>query len=310
MSEKRINRKQLWLWIAAAMIAPLTASAAGQSWVTVGITAAVCTALSCTLHFQIDINVEWSRWFCGLQWLWSAAALGHILDDVPLAWPQAEHPAWIVLILLLAALWSVRQGSEACSRVGATLFWIVGILMAVVCAAAVKDVRLEYIKPKLRIPDTNIFFVLLIPCAAILLPRREKGGPWILMAGVGVAALAVSFLTAGVLSPELAEALSNPFHEVSRTLTLSGAAQRFESLVSAGLTVSWVLLLCLLLSVAAEMWERAFPGKWGAAACAAAAVGIRLCGLRINAVLMAAGSVVFWGLLPVLAQGIGQRKKL
>lgn len=306
-----IEKRQLSAWTLAAMIAPLATVMAGQPWVSGGITAAACMTLCWTLHRQIQEDALWPAWFCVVQWLWATLALSQILGYLPETWPRAEAPDLIVIVLLLAALWAAWSGTEPCARAGTVMFWIVGALMAGVFAAALQDVRMENLSPRFRNPDTGIFFILLIPCMAVLLPRREKSGPTVLAVSAALLAIAVPGLTAGVLSPKLAESSSNPFYELSRTISFSGAAQCFEALVSAGLTVSWFLLLCLFLAVCGEM-AKYVAARWARCGMAVSALGaavLYLYDLKINETMMAVGGVLLWGLLPVLSQGIGGRKK-
>lgn len=305
MNENSISDRQRYAWVMTAMIAPLAAVTAGQSWVTVGIVASLCAALCGTVVNQVTED-KWPKWFMLAQWLWATAALGQMLRFIPKVWPQAEHPEFLVVILLAAALWASRSGAEANARTGTVFTWIVGILMVLVFGAAAKDIRVENITAGLDIPDAEIFFVLMIPGIAVFLPgrsgKRSKG----FAAAITFLAVLIPFLTAGVFSRTLAGKMENPFWELSRTLTFSGAAQRFESLVSAGLTISWFLLMSLILCVANRLW----PARGGAALCAGGALILYLFDMRISPSILAAGSVLFWGLLPLLAQGIGGRKKL
>lgn len=294
------------------MIAPIATVMAGQPWVPVGITAAVCMALCWTLHRQVQEDVCWPSWFCVFQWSWTTLALSQILGFLSETWPQAEAPKIISIGLLLAALWAAWSGAETCARAGSTLSWLVGLLTLVVFVAALKDMRAENLAPQFRAPNTEIFFILLMPCMAVLLPRRERGGKSTLTICVVLLALTLSVLTTGILPPRLDMSGKNSFYEMSRTLTLSGAVQRFEALISAGLTISWFFLMCMFLSVSGTMvknmalrWERT-----GVVLCAVGAVSLYLCDLRISNALMVVGSVLFWGVLPVLAQGIEFRKKM
>lgn len=310
MTEKLTGHKQLWLWISGAMFAPMTAVLARESWVIIGIAGAVCGALCWTLHAQTGSNVKWSKWFCAAQLIWTAVILSELFGQIPMTWPQTSHPNMASLILALLALWAVHGGTESCARTGSTLFWIVLALAGTAFLAAAKDVRFENVRPQLQVPDTRCFYVLLLPCAAAMLPRKQEGVSfkivWLLIAG----AAAIPFLTAGVLSPALVREVDAPFYELSRTLTLSGAAQRFEAVISAGMTVSWFLILCMVLSVSGEMGRQLKMGRMGPPLAAAAAGVLYLCNTHISGTFLAVGSVLFWGLIPALAQRVGVEKKL
>ena len=84
-----------------------------------------------------------------------------------------------------------------------------------------------------------------------------------------------------------------------------------DAIISAGMTVGWYALICLLLSAAAAWAEIVHPqmGKIGMYLAAVVSVGGVLCNLHISFWILAILATVFWVILPILTQGLVQEKK-
>ena len=112
------------------------------------------------------------------------------------------------------------------------------------------------------------------------------------------------------MSPGLASVKETPFYETVRSLTLLEQAQRFEAVLSAGMTVSWFALLSLYLCLCGKKSETLFPGraKWGIGVSTTIAVIGVLCDMTIPLVYVSVLAAIFWVLVPVLTPWIDRIK--
>ena len=90
-----------------------------------------------------------------------------------------------------------------------------------------------------------------------------------------------------------------------------GVAERFEALVASALTGGWFALFIIILSAAYHLAKQIFPSgaKCSVLLCAIIAAGL-MCILPKTSNWMAVGCLIFWGFLPVAAQGIESRKNI
>ena len=261
----------------------------------------------------------WLRWTFGaepsgkvvscFQWLLAVMVMIAACRYAQQSWPGGAHTV-IGIILLLLAFWSVQKGTSAAARVGSVLFWFVLILYLVLFGAALKDVRMEWLRPVKG--DVNAFgcVLLLTPAAATVhLYNKEGIKPRLLL--IGLFAIVSAVLTAGVLSPQVALHKDHAFYEMTRSLNLLGQARRFEAVLSAGMTAAWFALLSLYLSLCKHYSEMLHPewGTRGTVAAAAIVVVVLLCDLHIPEILLLITGAIFWVLLPILTQGLDRKKK-
>ena len=152
--------------------------------------------------------------------------------------------------------------------------------------------------------------LLLSPCITIFFPKERKTLRWTGLI-LGAAAVAGALLIYGTMGTEVAKTAPNSFYEFSKGVTLLGVAERFESLVACALTGGLFAFLVLILSAIHHLAEKNFTrvAKWSVWICAFAAAGV-MCILPNNDYWVAVGGVIFWGFLPVAAQGIGGRKSI
>lgn len=216
----------------------------------------------------------------------------------------------VPLILLALAAWSSQKGLSASARVGCVLFWAVLAIYIIVIAAGAKEAQMQWLRPADTELDWDLIVLSLTPAAAsILLKKERRWGPRLLLPGVFI--LCASAITAGVLSPMVANELENPFYEMSRSLNVFGVAKRFEAVVSAGMTVGWFGLLSLYLSICGKYFEGIRHG-WGRIGVFVGALFSALwllCNLHIPKGILVILVAVFWVAAPLLTQGIERIKK-
>ncbi len=311
MNSNEISRRQLAAWVFAAAAAPLAQLLGGRGWPEALLTGAVCGVL-CAAVLLLPQDWRQKRWLCAVQALWAVAALAGAATMSARAWPDAGNGIAVPLVLLALGLWSVWDGAAAAGRAAATVFWLLALLLAAVFVAGGKDIRPENLQLQWQEPDGGIVFALMLPAVGACLPgKRHAGAAWV-PAVTGLFGVAVATLCAGVLSPQLAIQLENPFYEMSRSLNLLGVAQRFEALVSAAMTLGWFCLISLLLSAVYHLAGQVHPGweRPAVAVAAIAAIGLILGGVAVPGIWLGMLAAVCWGLLPLFTQGIVQIKKL
>lgn len=306
MFRERIPAAQLSAWLTAGTVPVLLQLLSGGSWVWIGLAGLLCYLLTVLVWRS---GWEPAKWQCPFLFIYIVILLGSLLPDSAECWPSGNERVLPVLILALSA-WSAQKGLSAAARVGTVLFWAILILYLVVLGAGVKDVQLRWLKPKWTALDFPRLTVFLIPVSTVCLLKRGslKTGR---LALSGALVFAGAAITVGVLSPEVAVGTENAFYEMTRSINLLGVARRFEALISAGMTVGWFSIVSLLLSLCATLAQK-FLGQGGKAAvwiAALIAAIMQLCGLHIEGKILILTGAVFWVGIPLLTQGLGERKK-
>lgn len=296
MYSEKIPARQLSAWLFAALT-PVLIQYTSCSWtwtLMAGILAAVA---------------GWLSWRFGRGSLVGSVVLlvvvSSMMKDAAQCWPGENYPA-VPLILLALAAWSAWKGPSAAARTACVLFWAVLLIYIVVFASGIQGVELGRLKARRPEPNWDLLLLFLVPSSSI--PLLNKKGRWgIRLVLPMLFAVAASIIVAGVLSPELARKLEQPFYEMSRSLDLFGVAKRFEAVISAAMTVGWFCLMSLSLSLIANGAKRC--PKIAIAVAALAMAGWMLCDLHISGVVLLLLASVFWVAFPILAQGIDFQKK-
>lgn len=183
------------------------------------------------------------------------------------------------------------------------LFWVVLIIYPLVCGAAIRDVRWEWIRFGEGI-SWELCLLLLLPATGKILMKDKAGGtvPIILVVLTALSGL----LTSGILGSAQGEG----FYEMVRAIDLLGVVKHFEALISAAATLGWFVFLNIILTVSGGAGE--MFGKNGRVFAIGGSVVIAvgmLCNIHISTGVLAITGAIFWVLLPVLTQGIEQIKK-
>lgn len=298
MYSEKIPARQLTAWLYTALTPVLIQYSSG-SWTRILAEGTLCSA------------AVWLVWRFGgeggraLRAIGMVVVLGALMKDAAECWRGDNYPA-VPLILLILAAWSAWKGPSAAARTACVLFWAVLFIFIVVFASGIQAVELEWLMPDWKGTDWRTPILLLIPAAAV--PLLEKEGRWrprLLLPALF--AVGASAITAGVLSPGLAQELEMPFYEMSRSLDLFGVAKRFEAVISAAMTVGWFSLMSLTLTLVANAAkQRAKSAILGAAG---AAAGWMLCDLHISGAFFVLLATIFWVVFPISAQGIEKIKK-
>lgn len=310
MFNEKIPSGRLWAWVMVAASAPVTCIYGG-GWLFVLVMAGICGLISYCVQKVCQEGRKKNRVLCAVQWLWIGVLLGNLAGYSAFVWDDGNAYPVVPLVLLALAAFASRSGAEKASRAGATLFWFVAVIFVLVLGAGMKELKTEWMKPEWTESQLLMVPVFLLPCVTVLIPRENRKRSLLTSLGVAVPAVLVAFWLDAFLSPAVASQKVNPFYEYSKSISLFGVAERFEALVSCVMTVGWFGLFSLLFSAAGSQLEEVKP-KWGTAGvwfCAGVAAVVLLCELHISSFWTAILSLVFWGVTPILEQGIERIKK-
>lgn len=293
----RYSPRQLCALLAAALAAPLVTVCSAVTWPWVLLGAAVAaiplfyiyrsmgpTALPQGLGPAELLTTAWGKmlgkWLALASWLWLVLTAALTASMAVTAFPRDNAFPLIPMLLLILAAVASSQGAAATCRFGATLFLAVAPMISLVLAFGTTDVELRALRPDgTAMESLGPLTVLLIPAAAFYLrdgltQRKTAWFRWyLLIAGAGVA---VSLVCVGALGLPLAQASSNAFWLMSRSISVLGVMERFEVVISALLSISFCCLLAFLLAAARQALTCAAPNApahktvWGGAALAAA----------------------------------------
>lgn len=251
-------------WLAAAMTIPLAQTAGGTPLLTTLLASAILLPLSLCRE-----EVPQPRWLQRMHWFACVLAAGTILGRTAACWPETGMEILVPGILLLLSTVSAQQGKrEACRAANVLRFGVYGILAALLLSG-MKEIYLPNLRCVWGVPGAELILVLLIPSIA------GMGGKDIRLAvRLGAAALLFSFLGVGVLGK------GGDLYELSRSLSILGVAERFESLTAAAITVGYFQMVSLLVCAGAQRLEG--ERKTAVRLTAAAAVPIFIAGKFMN----------------------------
>lgn len=297
-----------YAWLTVSMCAPLAQVAGGSEWTTVLATGVICFVLAAiVLTFEMKVSAKWLLW---TQLLWLSVTASEIASWTTAYWPQYQSFPVVPLTLITVAYLAARGGVDRASRAGAVLFWFLLLLFGAVLLAGMKEVELKWLTPGDITLKPRLAIIFLLP---LLMAFHEKIPQriWKPLTGILLFGLAVSVITTGVLSQAIAQESVSAFYEVSRSLSLLGVVERFESVVAAALTLGYFCTLCYVFSTAVQItgkikseWE-----KQGASICAAVASALLLAGINIPPEWHLGVCVVMWVLVPVFSTVIARKIK-
>lgn len=305
---RRIPGAQMNAWVLTAAVGPILSVIGRNGWMTVLIAAVASGALSfCILSCK---QVKLPRWLCVLELVWIAVFISGIGRISSTCWAEESFPAIPVVLLILGAF-AASRGSAPAARAGATLAWLVIPVFAIVAIAGTADVNTSWIRMELEIPDSVLISLLLTPCLCAFLPQESTVGIRWSAAILGVLSVIGAVLMDGLMGATGAAHADNSFYEFSKSINLFGIAKRFEALIACVLTGSWFALFVLILSATYHLTEEIFvsAGKYGVWAVTLVSA-VLMCILPNRSDWLAVGTLIFWGFLPVAAQGIVGAKNM
>lgn len=275
------------------MIAPVIQAASNCSWVSALVIGFLCAVILCGMQ-SLHAGAVKTKLFLGIQWLWMLLIVSEFLHWIMLCWPNYGNYHVAPLLVLALAAYSLGKGRESACRVAGVLFWVVALLLGAVLFSGLREIEPENLKPRWKMQTAYYVVVMLIPAMA---PEKESDTIQWKNAIFGTL---VSVITTGVLSLAYIEKTKAPFYEMARAMSILGTAERFESLVAAGMTLGYFVLITLLLRSTANAWENRKNRKVGIWVSAAFIALVFISGMRMNSRLLAVGTVLVWVVLPVL----------
>lgn len=301
--QNKISGRQLSAWLLVATVGPLLSVVGRNGWVTVLLGVVLCGTLTfCVLTCK---TVVWPRWLCILEAVWLVVFLGGLAKSSGSCWETKQREFAIPAILLLLAALASARGAFCAARTGASLLWLALPVLGVVALAGTSDAHLQWVRQGLDVPDGTLISLLLVPSLAIFLPRETSDKTRWTALLLGMIAVAASVLMDAAMGSAVAIHAENSFYEFSKGISLLGVAERFEGIVACVLTLGWFALFAFILSAIHYLLKQVFSEikSWSVWITVLIALVV-MCILPEKDYWMAMGTLIFWGFLPVAAQGI------
>ena len=289
-----------WLWAA----------------ITAAVTALVCGAVillrrkaPCPVA-KLAAKSSWGKAGLTLTLLWNLLMLGCFARLLCAAYPTGSAYPLVGLLLLLLAVYAGQKGPCVIASVGAIVFFFLLVFYALLFGFALPELRTQWLVPVTG-ATWQLLPAALAPLSVVYLSGGEKGKPlpW-LLGGVALAVLA-ALMTAGSLSPRVAAAEIFPFYTAAKSVSILGAMERLEPLVSAALTAGGFCLLATLAAADKKIFTALLPESKASSALLQllpALAGFWL-SERFSATVLALGITIFWGIFPLGTLSLGARKK-
>lgn len=275
------------------MISPVIQASSNCSWVAALAIGVLCLTILYGME-KLDLGTTKSGLLAAVQWLWMLLVVSEFLHWTMLSWPNHGNYYVVPLTIVALAALALRKGRSNAATVAAIVFWVIAFMLGAVLISGVREIRWENWKPQWKMQTANYIVVLLVP--AMVMGRTTQKGKW-KMPLLGLVTCAV---TSGVMSVGYIARSNAPFYEMSRTISLLGVGNRFESLAATGLTMGYFVLVTLLLDVMVHAWEHNRTAKYGVWVSAGFGALVFLSGMRINSRLLAVGTLGVWVVIPII----------
>ena len=223
---------------------------------------------------------------------WNFLALGASADLLCEAFPNSN--ILIGLLLLLLAAYAASKGREIVLRVAAIVFFLHIILYGLLLGFSLPNAEISFAAPQK--PFALLSVLAVVPCA-MLAPEKKSG--WKVVGAIAVFIVLTSLVGKG------------DFYAAMKSVSILGAMERLEPLVSVSVTMGGFCLLSMLCCVNEKLISQKFPEqkKWtGYLNFLLGSACIWLSRL-LGTTTLAIGTAIFWGLIPLLAQSLGNSKK-
>lgn len=297
MLNKKVQNRQLPVWIMAALSAPVAIYGGKASWVWTLIVGIICSLL-CIAVLKLE-NVKYGKILRAAQIILLGVVGGRMSLEVSACWETEGMimPLTLITLAVLSALGDAERNARVCS----VLAWILGLLYIVCLAAGGKDIEMNWLLPT-DCQEGMLVVVFLLPAVSVILPRETGKGRWGVLAVPLFAAL-IGIWCSGTLSPNVTKMVEIPFYEYSKSLSIFGVAERFEALVSVALTAGLFCTLSLLFNAAQHTITN------GALISGIIAAVIMCLNVQINPWILSILALIGWIMLPFIKSEKINRKK-
>lgn len=225
--------------------------------------------------------------------LMAIICLAVIVNWAKQAYPTAQHTTAMSLILLAASAYCARNGIRPLLRTAAISFFFVVTIYIVIIAFGIGNIGTIRPLPKLTLQSEDWYLLwLLLPLCGIDENPASKGWHF--------AWLAIAVLPSILCRLNPIGEVDFPFYTLTKSISILGIMERFEPILSAALTTGIFLLMGIFSHICTE---RIKGGELIAIAASFLPQGILIA-------LSAALITIYWGAIPILAQGIAKYKKL
>lgn len=292
MTSEKLTAKQMLLWTASAMSAPLAIYAGKTSWEWILVTGAVCISASiAVLRIGSSDFGNLLRWG---QLIVLSMVAGIFSSEVSACWGE-ESMSMPLVLLALAAL-SASNTAQNAGRVCCCVGWVAAIIYALALGVGIKNIEWTRLT-EMGYCHEMIIVAFLLPALGLLLPAdRAKG---ISIMGMVLFGAVISILCFGTLSADGVMEADLPIYQYSKSLTMLGIAERFEAVASAALTLGLFCTLSLILSAAEGMIKHG----------AVIAATIAAINIQINNVFVSIMAVFAWIILPLIIKAKKVKKR-
>ncbi|MBE6984532.1 MAG: hypothetical protein E7434_02745 [Ruminococcaceae bacterium] len=286
----RSKQHSVLLFCAATVPAILVLPKAGWLWA--GVTTAIVSILLYTAQKR-ERNTNPIPLAALLGW--NLLALGAASDLLCSAFEQGNE--LIGLLLLLLAAYAASKGECTVLRVSAVIAFALTILYGTLLGFSLPEIQKSNLKPE-QMPQWTVLAAALVPMLG-LYSEEKVSGAW--QAVAIVFAILAAVVSAG----------SRDFYTAMKSVSILGAMERLEPIVSVAVTLGGFCLLGMICSVNETIVQKIYPKAKVFTMpinflLGGASIWIsRLCG----GAFLAIGTAIFWGLLPFLPQSLEKEKK-
>lgn len=315
----QIGERQRWAWRTAALSGILATGICGYGWLWVLLGGTLVGLLDCFLDqklgsrsmAQVLGDGTGGKILAGLILLWTVIAMSWCACLADAAFPKVNGFPGLGWVLLALAAYGSCRGAAACARCSGVLCLFLLFLYGIVAVFSLPDVKLAYLAPQGNwqniVPAAGLFLLSAGVWYAPTGERKEKS--WQFAFIPPVAAAALTAITAGVLSPELAAVRQVPIYDLAQSVNVLGVIERIDPMLSAAMTVGLFALLsslCCSCRLLGEKIKKKIP--WAAVCAAAAGAGMFLT-KSVSVRTLTQGNVVFYGAVPLLAVCLKKSQK-
>lgn len=244
--------------------------------------------------------------------LWNLLILGATARQLCAAYPTGTPYPLVGVLLLVLAAYAAQRGETVVLRTAAVVFFALVVFYALILGFFAPKLHFAWLMPQTRV-DWRLLPSVLCPAVVLYLGGAEAKGkplPWLIL-GAAFATLCAA-VAAGSLSPAVAASEPFPFYTAAKSVSVLGAMERLEPLVSAALTAGGFCLLALLCAANGRIVAAFLPRAEKFTALLNLTLGsgaVWLSGVLPQGAV-AAGTAIFWGLFPFIVLCLGSRKKL
>lgn len=260
-----------------AMLIPLLECSVGNPWWMNSL-----MVLGCVVLCMLCRPLEPPKWLEWMQLAGRGLLLGTFLHSASYFWPGEKAEYVVPLAILLFAEQAAERGEKTAARSVNILRYGVLAVLGIVLFSAIPET--DWGKREAAMRNVTLLPVLLLP----MIGRRK------LQAGQGIAILCTVVISGWVIGNVTGP--QGNLYELSRSISILGIAQRFESVTAVAMTIGYFGLSTFLLR-SGEGKEREITN---ARLCSLMAAVWYLTGIQIHGIILAGMILLLWGLLPLL----------